>query len=58
MQENETEETEAKEYVKPQLRRVELRPEEAILGNCKTANSNGPGSLGNCGIISCSSQGS
>ena len=26
-----------KPYVKPQTRRVELRPQEAVLGNCKQA---------------------
>ena len=29
-------------YVKPQLWRVQLRADEAVLGNCKTASSNGP----------------
>ena len=24
-----------KPYIKPRLRRVELRPQEAVLGNCK-----------------------
>lgn len=29
-------------YVKPELRQVSLRPDEAVLGNCKTASSSGP----------------
>ena len=31
-----------KEYRKPQLRKIDLRPEEAVLGNCKTGNAAGP----------------
>jgi len=30
-------------YVTPEVRRVHLRPEEAVLGNCKSASANGPG---------------
>ena len=30
-----TEEQQKKPYTKPQTRRVELRPQEAVLGNCK-----------------------
>jgi hypothetical protein len=29
-------------YTKPSIVRVELRAEEAVLGACKTASSNGP----------------
>jgi hypothetical protein len=32
-----------KPYVKPQVRRVMLRPEEAVLASCKTAKVSGPG---------------
>jgi hypothetical protein len=42
-----------KRYVKPELRQVDLRPEEAVLGNCKTAGVAGPLS-GNCLMASCS----
>jgi hypothetical protein len=39
-------------YQPPQVARVGLRPEEAVLGHCKTAHTGGPGtgSLGNCGF--------
>lgn len=49
-----------KRYVKPEIRQVLLRPEEAVLGNCKTAGVSGPGSVGTCspGAIACSSLGS
>jgi hypothetical protein len=30
-------------YVAPEVRKVHLRPEEAVLGNCKSASANGPG---------------
>jgi len=33
---------EKKPYVKPQIKRVMLKPEEAVLGSCKTASSRGP----------------
>lgn len=40
-------------YVTPEVRKVHLRPEEAVLGNCKSSNVAGPGnatcaSAGNC----------
>ncbi len=44
-------------YAKPVLRRVTLRPEEAVLGNCKSSGGSGPGS-GNCAVPGCSSVGS
>lgn len=31
-----------KAYAKPELRQVSLRPEEAVLGACKTATHSGP----------------
>jgi hypothetical protein len=44
------EEQPKKPYVKPQTRRVELRPQEAVLGNCKQSPSDplciGQSSLG------------
>ena len=33
-------------YQPPQLTTISLRPEEAVLGNCKIAGAAGPGSLG------------
>lgn len=47
-----------KPYQKPKLRRVELRPEEAVLGACKSNGSTGGGAGGGCSTISCMSQGS
>jgi hypothetical protein len=31
-----------KTYVRPELRRIELRAEEAVLGSCKTLGRSGP----------------
>jgi len=36
-----------KPYRKPELKQVPLRPDEAVLGFCKTKNTRGPG-LGEC----------
>ncbi len=33
-------------YVKPVVVAVHLTPEEAVLGNCKTASATGPNQLG------------
>jgi len=46
-----------KPYVKPEVRRVPLRPEEAVLGGCKTA-SGGAGSGGSCNVVLCLTQAS
>jgi hypothetical protein len=44
-----------KPYLKPEVRRVMLRPEEAVLGSCKTSKTSGPGQ-GKCSApSSCSS---
>ena len=44
-----------KPYAKPEVKRVMLRPEEAVLGSCKTSKVSGPGQ-GKCTIPSaCSS---
>lgn len=43
-------------YVKPEVTKVLLRPEEAVLGFCKTPTSAGPGSLTDC--TTCSNIGS
>jgi len=47
-------------YSKPELVQVPLRPDEAVLGNCKTAGVTGPGGAGNCSPAAapCFSQGS
>ena len=31
-----------KPYSKPQIQEVPLRPDEAVLGNCKTSSTSGP----------------
>jgi hypothetical protein len=44
-----------KAYVKPEVKRVMLRPEEAVLASCKTSKVSGPGQ-GKCSVPSaCSS---
>ncbi len=43
-------ETEKKRYEPPKLTRVSLRPEEAVLGACKTVSTTGP--VGN-GVGTC-----
>ncbi len=32
-----------KPYVKPEVKRVSLHPEEAVLGSCKRSGTSGPG---------------
>jgi hypothetical protein len=46
-----------KPYVKPEVTQVPLRPDEAVLGNCKSAGVTGPASM-NCGTMVCSTVGS
>ena len=46
-----------KTYRKPELRKVALRPEEAVLGNCKTTGTSGPAAPA-CTSFSCSTNGS
>jgi len=41
-----------KPYEKPQLRAIALRPEEAVLGFCKTSGFSGPAS-GSCAVPLC-----
>jgi hypothetical protein len=52
---------EKREYVKPEIKQVALRPDEAVLGACKAssgAGGSGPGG-GNCRTpVPCSSLGS
>lgn len=44
-----------KPYAKPEIKQVTLRPEEAVLGSCKTSKISGPGQ-GRCSVPSpCSS---
>ena len=35
-------------YSKPELVQIALRPEEAVLGNCKDMTTIGPGGSSNC----------
>jgi hypothetical protein len=50
--------TQKKPYRKPVLVQIPLRPEEAVLGNCKTAGTAGPVSGSNCSPVgNCSSIG-
>jgi len=47
-----------KPYKKPEVKQVLLKPEEAVLGNCKVGGNFGPGNP-NCGTpIGCSTLGS
>ena len=45
-------------YSKPELIQIALRPEEAVLGNCKTTSVVGPGSSGCATPSPCFSLGS
>ncbi len=45
-----------KPYTKPEIKQVELKPEEAVLGICKQASQGGPG--GTCSPVPCSDIGS
>jgi hypothetical protein len=47
-----------KRYDKPVFTQVELRPEEAVLGNCKTAGIAGPGQPTCNQVSTCSAAGS
>lgn len=47
-----------KPYTKPEVKQVLLKPEEAVLGNCKTSGNFGPGNP-NCSFpVGCSTLGS
>ena len=46
-------------YQKPEMERVALRPDEAVLGHCKSGSASGPGGGGSCTQVgTCFSQGS
>jgi hypothetical protein len=48
-----------KTYEKPEMVRVSLRPDEAVLGSCKSVSAVGPGGTGNCMLVGpCFTQGS
>jgi hypothetical protein len=45
-------------YQRPQVVRVSLRPEEAVLGHCKVTGSAGPAGAGCRSVVVCRSLGS
>ena len=45
-------------YQKPELNQVPLRPEEAVLGHCKSSSAAGPGGGSPCSGLTCHIQGS
>jgi len=47
-----------KKYEKPEAKRFPLRPDEAVLGFCKTNAASGPISIGCRGSQACSAPGS
>jgi hypothetical protein len=49
-----------KRYVKPEIRRVELKPEESLVAGCKTLSTSASGgpALGPCDATSCFNIGS
>ncbi|MCP4716651.1 MAG: hypothetical protein GY868_16140 [Deltaproteobacteria bacterium] len=53
-----TEKTPKKEYKKPELKQVPLKPEEAVLGFCKTSGTRGPARSGCSVPVACSRLGS
>jgi len=46
-----------KPYVKPEVTQVPLRPDEAVLGNCKSMTTSGPNAA-TCSSLMCSTIGS
>lgn len=46
------------EYVAPKLVTISLRPEEAVLGACKSSSISGSGTLNPCIVLFCHSIGS
>jgi hypothetical protein len=45
-------------YQSPELVRIVLRAEEAVLGKCKSTNHGGPGAPSTCPAAVCKGQGS
>lgn len=46
------------EYTPPKLITISLRPEEAVLGACKSGSVSGSGSMSPCVVLFCHSIGS
>jgi len=40
-----------KTYKKPEMVRVSLRPDEAVLGHCKSGSAAGPGGSSTCVLV-------
>ncbi len=57
LEQDSQEKEQKKQYAKPTIKQVDLRPEEAVLGFCKSSVSAGPASS-MCTIPGCSSPGS
>lgn len=55
---NKTENKPKAPYQPPQVVRVSLRPEEAVLGHCKTSGAAGPVSGGCFSVVRCKTFGS
>jgi hypothetical protein len=45
-------------YCKPELERVQLVPEEAVLTNCKSNHAGGPDGVSKCHPVQCMQRGS
>jgi hypothetical protein len=60
MDQTKTPESKKRPFTKPELRRIDLKPEEAVLGSCKMSASSGPGAVGTCSPAgaACSTAGS
>jgi hypothetical protein len=58
MQSMNEERSEKKPYLKPEVKRYPLRPEEAVLGFCKTSASAGTGGSTCLSVGICKTQGS
>ncbi len=57
MKQRENDPFEKKPYEPPKIVTINLRPEEAVLGNCKISASSGPGST-SCTNLNCMTIGS
>lgn len=50
---------EKKTYEQPRVTVISLRPEEAVLGTCKSLSVSGPGNAGTCAMVgNCTTMGS
>ena len=58
MKELENDPVEKRLYEPPKISTISLRPEEAVLGNCKISGSSGPGNAACSVLPKCSSIGS